>query len=742
MTQVSSFTATSHTLEEIFRSGQGLYVPVYQRPYTWGTDQVDRLFEDILAGIDRAADALGPPTFLGSTILFEGRNAVHPKINTALPVQVLHVVDGQQRLTTLLLILGRVRDHVLQVTRTVEKLDSSSERDWVHANLLNLAAQLEECLWVEQKSASGAFTCLPRLIRQSEDVWGDRETNASYVSDIAFFLHDLAKQHKDSKPPAALTDRSHLKLIVTCIDEQLQQVVDGSIQHSMLADLEPLSDLSTINHLLPRVLAQNAINKSGISRELLEAIRVAIFAEFLLRYVVLIDVRAPNEDTAFSLFEPLNTTGQPLNPIETLRPLVVAAEGGLETFQDSPSDRAFQRVYQYVSDDLDFSTRSRRASSLLTSFALGQDGEKLNTDATEQRRYLRQRYDSFAELSDKRQFVRGIADTAAFFSDVWEEANSPVITLGSPADRLSLEVLRSSNHIISVPLLVRYFEKAQLISTDQAAEEFRQVVRAIAAFWTLWRTSHATTKGIDTIHRGLMRAGLPELSIDPLARLEMTLEQLPAASKIKEALRHLLNARLAVSDASSWSLLVNSQQIYETAKVLSKYIIMCAHDDAIDDLSCPGLPMRGAQSTSPVLSVEVWRANYTIEHIAPQQRKAGDNSYSSNLYDEANINRLGNLTLLPANLNSLLGNKPWPFKRKVFEMVSQTNSDLRIAFLDESDLSALPAKSRRLLESTNYISFCRFVATHDAETFSRDYVRERGVRLAELAWERLWADLN
>jgi hypothetical protein len=83
------FQAGSQTLLQILQPGQGFYVPVYQRSYTWGVGQIDRLFEDINDGLNRAARAPGPPTFLGSMILFEGRGSVAPKVNTALPAQVV-----------------------------------------------------------------------------------------------------------------------------------------------------------------------------------------------------------------------------------------------------------------------------------------------------------------------------------------------------------------------------------------------------------------------------------------------------------------------------------------------------------------------------------------------------------------------------------------------------------------------------------------------------------------------------
>jgi hypothetical protein len=56
-----SFTAAPSTLRElILQPGQGFYVPAYQRDFTWGKDEISRLFEDFDHGITRAASGQMP----------------------------------------------------------------------------------------------------------------------------------------------------------------------------------------------------------------------------------------------------------------------------------------------------------------------------------------------------------------------------------------------------------------------------------------------------------------------------------------------------------------------------------------------------------------------------------------------------------------------------------------------------------------------------------------------------------
>lgn len=74
---------------------------------------------------------------------------------------------------------------------------------------------------------------------------------------------------------------------------------------------------------------------------------------------------------------------------------------------------------------------------------------------------------------------------------------------------------------------------------------------------------------------------------------------------------------------------------------------------------------------APELWEQIWRSspNTTIEHIHPQTRndawrgKLGRGRYSL----ESNVNRLGNLLLLPPNVNSATGQKSFSEKKKIYK---------------------------------------------------------------------------
>ncbi len=95
------------TLRQLLVGERQLRVPLYQRQYTWRRSQHDTLWDNVLDqyGILRAGQGPQTPThFLGTVVL-----ASLPLAATE-NVRVLHVVDGQQRVTTLLVALAAIRD--------------------------------------------------------------------------------------------------------------------------------------------------------------------------------------------------------------------------------------------------------------------------------------------------------------------------------------------------------------------------------------------------------------------------------------------------------------------------------------------------------------------------------------------------------------------------------------------------------------------------------------------------------
>jgi hypothetical protein len=101
---VLKLTAHEQPVSRIFSNDYVFRIPPYQRPYAWGTEQVRELLDDLLSFMHNAPPAAGedmPPYFLGSIVLIKAEATPNAE-----------VVDGQQRLTTLTIILSAIRANV------------------------------------------------------------------------------------------------------------------------------------------------------------------------------------------------------------------------------------------------------------------------------------------------------------------------------------------------------------------------------------------------------------------------------------------------------------------------------------------------------------------------------------------------------------------------------------------------------------------------------------------------------
>lgn len=92
---VKQLSAHELPLSKVFSSDFDFAIPNYQRPYSWESQQALQLLEDLTEALDREGDE---PYFLGSLVLVKEDDEASAD-----------VIDGQQRLTTLTLLLAILR---------------------------------------------------------------------------------------------------------------------------------------------------------------------------------------------------------------------------------------------------------------------------------------------------------------------------------------------------------------------------------------------------------------------------------------------------------------------------------------------------------------------------------------------------------------------------------------------------------------------------------------------------------
>ena len=98
-------------LQDVFGKGFVFHIPGYQRPYRWGIEECEELFNDLHGAIPSGEIKDARPYFLGSIVL------VKEDLSTR-----SEVIDGQQRLTTLTILLS-----VLQAATDEETRNSLKE---------------------------------------------------------------------------------------------------------------------------------------------------------------------------------------------------------------------------------------------------------------------------------------------------------------------------------------------------------------------------------------------------------------------------------------------------------------------------------------------------------------------------------------------------------------------------------------------------------------------------------------
>ena len=90
--------ASQKNLEKVFCNDYHFEIPVFQRPYAWTTEEADELLDDLISSMNRDAQE---PYFLGGIVLIKEDRQNRPDSK---------VVDGQQRLTTLTMLLCVLRE--------------------------------------------------------------------------------------------------------------------------------------------------------------------------------------------------------------------------------------------------------------------------------------------------------------------------------------------------------------------------------------------------------------------------------------------------------------------------------------------------------------------------------------------------------------------------------------------------------------------------------------------------------
>ena len=684
------------------KTGTGIYIPLYQRRYRWTKANAERLFTTISDGISRWRPNGCSSTFLGTVITVADPNIFPPAKDR--PSQVLQVIDGQQRIATLLCMFGEL-GHAAR--SAIAQLPQSAKADFPITCVNPILESLRHTLSFAVLSSD--TNELPRMIRGGVDQWG--KVSGKYESEIGRYLATVIAGNDCESTGSALFDEARSAIRKSLSKALLRDLQTPIVRWRLLVD----SMLPTGDGIMWPVDVDTRTEYASV-------LRLLAYASYATKCVHVIHVHSSTEESASSIFESLNTTGELLTAFETFVPLVVALTGGQAEYSGSEEEKEIQRFQRFVANAPSRSkgTRSRKA---IVAFALSDAGQKVGEQLHDQRVYLR----SYEGLSaeERQTFIRGLTRTAEFLDDVWYREGA--LAANGDEAQVALSMLIGSGHTICQGLLIRGYEEFR----NGLGARFVELVTVIAGFWVLWRLSHSNTANVDNYHRRLMRGtpgGLGPYSRRPPDGGDSTV---PDPERVAADLRSILEANGQLCDRDDWVARVcELAHGASSNKTVLRYALLGAYHDAMPDEK--EYLMHGADRSVTTLSRDWWKEELTVEHIAPQTRGRDDASYSDGVYMDRKLHRLGNLTLLPQRENVIIGRKSWKEKRKYFNLYCERRSDERLSKLEAFDLRP---QTRKLL-STRFVPFCADVALVKDDCWTEDHVAHRGAALAGLIWDR------
>ena len=623
------------------------------------------------------------------------------------------------------------------------------------------------------KAASGPHNSFEIGSRSFEDRWSRNSRLALYRSSIANLISayvssleadtEKVKEFKIKKRDGNLEGEEAVVDRFSQLTKMVRTIALGDPKN----ELEELSTLGEIvadgraqrallNHEIPPESIQ--LIKAGNSFEFEALLRLILVSSYVLSRVAITVVRGKNEHYAFTVFESLNTTGEPLTAYETFKPRVVSAET-LEAYEASKARECVDEVSGYlatfpVGEKLQVATRD-----MLISFAAAETGVRLSKRLADQRRYLKEEFERHeADPVARHAFVRNLRDVSKFIEGAWKQEGASLH--GLPADattdsvKLCLAFLSALNHSITIAPLSRFYAKS-LASNDearpQAIKDFEIALKAMTAFSVLWRASRRTTGNIDSEYRDLL-LGLGEIvgdqrqrsqALAPLAR-SLRLDAPVGAPQPQvdvEILKQWLRSRLGsdshggIPDRDTFVREGSKLPSYAINKNVTRFMLLAAYHDAVEDPAVPGLIIPGRSGVSQCLMYEgfVGEKHLTLEHIAPQQKSEG---WDTDIWTERErVNSLGNLVLAPRVENASLSNRTWAEKRVLYGALSarsQHEAELQLA---QSGIDFGPS-TQELAKRAEYLPHLHAVSLYP-EAWSSEFIRIRSERLHALAYDRL-----
>lgn len=765
MTEVSElFTTSTMTPWQVATMGQGgstgFKIPEYQRTYDWSEENIDRLMQNIFSGFESMSRNTEESsfTFLGTLILVEEKIK-----ESSFRCQSYSIVDGQQRLTTLTLLACALIERLRIRYNELPKLPANIT-EWLKNENDDLVYDLNSCVCGQQRSSGRKFHPFPRIVRDLDtrgDSFQSQELNSSIaiflskfdeyiqentVGNTEFEIPDLGKS-RDAKN----IERNYKILKKFCKhlnDPDWFNEKDCSFLSEDKIFSKGYNGLWKKNQDVPWNESAKGYGAIKKRQETHAYFRTLMIAAYFRDYIAVTTVVTKNETAAFDIFDSLNTTGEPLTALETLKPHVIKNHKN-EKYKGSKCEQSFNQIEQNLDEFYpDTNQKQDETKKLIVSFSLYLEGKKIPLNSLSAQR--RELLNSFKSSNNSNKFMEALADVSEYRCNFWIPKNINLINKYHQDPKQAGEVkllstlLYDMKTTLTIPILSRYWVVGK---NEQNFDQFIEVLKALTAFLVLRRAITESTAGIDTCFREIMEeAGQSDKKFG-LCIGSSFQNQILDIQTLKNALRNKLQSpKVKFENREDWINLVIDFPIYNNRQPLTRFLLFAATHNTSQDPDELGLLTRDNIQPSDdrkYLTFEKWNSELykTVEHVAPNSDKS--KGWDTKIYNNPRIrNTLGNLVLLPAKENASIGNAPWVKKKIFYKALTDKTLEERKSSIKRAEKKGLEFNklTKKLINEGERLSMLDRI--QDVERWDKDFIEKRTRRIASLAWDQLWPWLN
>jgi len=747
-----AFVTENRSVFDFFQQpGMGFYIPLYQREYSWDKDNIDQLLEDISKGIERLADGNSEDEirFLGTiiTVAETNKNNIQPQDTQALPSRIEKLIDGQQRLSTIAIFASLIYKQLTSLSKKLKDSDQYKEE------LVEICDNWKERLIVifSLDLGRGVPRRKPKIIRGQKDRWtrdGPVEENyfspiANYIAKFIESIHNSTDHVVPKKEILGENIVQNIKIIERWLNTMVitAHVDNNDDFYPAWKLLENINEehiwLYERPNLISLVNQKDIANKKASSYIVNELVQLFSVCHYLTERCCFTIIQPSNDDWAFDMFQSLNATGTALTAIETFKPAVVVETQSNEAkFKGTGNEKGFLQIEKLFKSSLTAQQKSKRTNDFLTSFAVAFDGSKLSSHFSHQRKWLDKNFKDLVKYEDKKKFIEYLGNYAEFYRIAMFEytgENSeifPLINGSSDSELASILILflKDSKHKM-VWTVLGYFYKEVIAGSPNSIQNFIEVIKALASFYSIWRSAK-NNAGLDNVYRDFFKDNLNAWQNASMIDVQ----------KVKDHFNEAL-VKYDLEDYDKWSMKAMIGLKYNKSYSISRLALIISSHDTIPDTHSPGLMKVGVDGTINYLTLEKWNSKdlSTIEHIAPKQNKG---NWDNNLYkvEDELFQSIGNLTLLPSDINTSASNKGWTEKYLYYRHLSENDPSVLQELANKASINDINLSKEILakLQSSRYHAHMSSIVTlSEKNDWDKEIVEKRTKRIIKIFWKRV-----